>query len=125
MLGYGSEYVFYGWIILNRFELNGVYDYGNPMKCLAMGVLTINSSSATVSGKAANGLTLSASKGSGNVATVTLSRHAFASVNDVHVQLTPKSSETAYVSSVATNSFTVTATGNGSFFFMLYNMSGF
>lgn len=63
LMGYGTSTQFYGWIVLNRINLMTTSKYGRKLNVLAQGIVTGNSSGASISYKSYdNASTLSVSR---------------------------------------------------------------
>lgn len=88
LLGYGTATTFYGWIVVRRTDIMTTYQYGRELKILAMGTVTGNSSSASISCKTFDGSTLSVSRTDTGIYKITMPSNWFADASHCRVILT-------------------------------------
>ena len=129
LLGYGSKDVFYGWIVLEKFDMITSKRYGRNIKCLAFGAINGTSSSASLSGVATenSSINLSVTRTAVGKYTLSFANNIFSAAENVVAQLTPMGTLTsATIASRTVTSISIETRVNGtltdgSFTFALYN----
>lgn len=90
LIGYGTETVFHGWIVVNRSNLRTAYSYGTPLKVLAQGTVTHNGTGTpSIKAIAFDGSTLTTSRIQQGRYRVNFPSSWFEAASDYLVMLSP------------------------------------
>ena len=136
LIGYGDDRTFYGWIVVRRIDLGSTKRYGRGLKVLAQGMVSGDSSGASISYKTFDGSSMSVTRLSEGRYQISFSSTWFSSASDCLVMLTgygySSGSSTAPIKATLTSRNTTSiivdtsddaSRNDGSFMFYISNLN--